>query len=237
VPFPDRPQDETRLIDFLLGRLPRSERESIEQECLDDAAARERLEAIESELIEDYLDGRLDPEDRRSFEQRYLRHPERRHKVDLVAALNRRFQRPERRRTPQGLTRFGLAAVLLVLVSVSAAYYVLRPAPPFVLRPGGVTRSLQASEQVISPWRAATSVQIRLDLTGMGRGAAIDRAELRTVEEETPVWIERIHPPSNQGFLDLVLQKSILEDRDYILTLDAGSTPVLSYPFRIHQRE
>jgi len=235
VPIIDRPEDERRLIYFLLGRSLPGEREEIEQQCMDDPAFLERLEAIESELIEEYLEGGLTAEERRAFESQYMRNPERRRKVDLAKALNRRLEPSQRRSAPAWVGRLALASVALIAVAASLLYYSVRPAAPFVLVPGGVERSGQETGQVIAPSRMAPAVEIHLDLNGTAN-VAVDRASLRTVEEETPVWVEKIRQPANRSFLDLVIQNSVLEDRDYILTLESGNNAVLSYSFRVHKK-
>ena len=232
--FIERPGDEQRLIRYLLGLSTTEERRAIEEQYLNDPALLEHLEAIESDVIEDYLTDGLSPQERSSFEHRYLGNPEGRRKVELTAALRRRFQRQPSISILYAALRSGWAAALLVALTASVFYFATRPAT-FVLHPGGPLRSLEGHEQVISISQREAAVRFRLDLTGVG-ATAFDRAVLRTVEEESPVWSQRVHPQAGQSSLELIIQSTALEDRDYILTLEAGSTGIASYNFRVRKK-
>jgi hypothetical protein len=229
----ERPDDEQPLIRYLLGLSTPEERRMIEERYLNDPALLEHLEAIESEVIEDYLADSLSPQERSSFEHQYLGNPEGRRKVELTAALRRRFQGGPSVNILYAALRSGWAAALLVIITASFFYLAMRPVT-FFLHPGGPLRSLEGREQTISIPQRDTAVRLRLDLTGLGV-TALDHAVLRTVEDENPVWSQRVHSQTGQSFLELIIQSAALEDRDYILTLEAGSNVVASYAFRAHK--
>lgn len=232
--FMERPDDEQRLIRYLLGLSTPEERRVIEERYLNDPALLEHLEAIESEVIEDYLADGLSPQERSSFEHRYLGNLEGRRKVELTAALRRRFQRQPSISILNAALRSGWAAALLLAITASVFYFAMRPAT-FVLHPGEPSRSLEGREQVISIPQKETAVRIRLDLSGVG-ASAFDHAVLRTVEDESPVWSQRVHSQTGQSSLELIIQSTALEDRDYILTLEAGSNGIASYNFRVRKK-
>ncbi len=234
MPFMERPDDEQRLIRYLLGLSTPEERRVIEERYLNDPALLEHLEAIESEVIEDYLADGLSPQERSSFEHRYLGSPEGRRKVELTAALRRRFQRRPSLGILNAALRSGWAAALLVAITASVLYLPTRPVT-FVLHPGGPSRSLEGREQVISIPQKEAAVRLRLDLTGVAANT-LDRAVLRTVEDETPVWSQRAHSQAGQSSLDLIIQSNALEDRDYILALESGASGIASYNFRVHKK-
>ena len=72
---------------YLLGQLAEGDAEEVELRLLADADLSDRLEAAESELIDQYLEGELPTEERAQFEIYFLKAPERRDDLALTAAL------------------------------------------------------------------------------------------------------------------------------------------------------
>jgi hypothetical protein len=77
---------ENLMCRYLLGELPESEVNALEQQLLTDDETFEQLREVESDLVEDYVRGRLTPGDRQRFEQHYLASPV--HRRRLVVARN-----------------------------------------------------------------------------------------------------------------------------------------------------
>ena len=83
-----RPQpDETLIRRYLLGDLPETEANSLEQQYFTDGDAFERVWAAENELVDDYVARRLAAEDRARFERHYLASPPHRERVATARAL------------------------------------------------------------------------------------------------------------------------------------------------------
>lgn len=76
---------------YLLGDLPRRERERLEAGLLTDDRYYETLTALEDEieddLIDEYLDGELTENERENFERSFLNTPERVHKLKVLTDL------------------------------------------------------------------------------------------------------------------------------------------------------
>lgn len=83
-----RPQpDETLIRRYLLGDLPESEANSLEQQYFTDSEAFDQVWAVENDLVDDYVAGRLAAGDRGRFERRYLASPRHRERVATARAL------------------------------------------------------------------------------------------------------------------------------------------------------
>jgi hypothetical protein len=225
---PHKNPDDDQLARYLLGRLAPELRADIEARYLEDPAFLERLEQVESRLIEDYVEGDLEPGQRALFEREYLRNPERRRKVELAALLIRRFRRVPRFSVSQ-LAGYAVAAAVLLAMGLWSAYGPPRLPEPVVVRSTGMSRggSSESQQRIKLPRRAPV---LYLKAAAAGQ---IDRAALRTVEDETPVWAQKV---VNSRSVDLMIESAILEDRDYILTLEGNGQTLASYSFRL-QRE
>ncbi len=82
----DRP-DENQLIRYLLGELPEAEKARIEDRLFADDDFFEYLQAIKTELSDDYVSGALTGPERKRFEQRVLSLTEGRQLLNLAVAL------------------------------------------------------------------------------------------------------------------------------------------------------
>jgi hypothetical protein len=81
------PVTDALLREFLLGRLADEDRERIEALFLTDALTRERVLALEQDLIDDYLEDGLNKEDKERFVSRYARTDEQRHQLRINSAI------------------------------------------------------------------------------------------------------------------------------------------------------
>jgi len=75
------------LREFLLGKLADADRERMEGFFLTDSATRERVLALEQDLIDDYLEDSLSQEDKERFLSRYARTDEQRRKLRITGAI------------------------------------------------------------------------------------------------------------------------------------------------------
>jgi len=85
--MPDDPSSEALLVRYLLGDLPDQQQAEIEDRALSDPEYLRNIQAVESDLIDEYVRGALSQSDRGRFEQRFFASAERRRKVDFAKAL------------------------------------------------------------------------------------------------------------------------------------------------------
>jgi len=75
------------LREFLLGKLADADRERMEGLFLTDSAIKERVLALEQDLIDDYLEDSLNDDDKESFISRYAQTGEQRRKLRITGAI------------------------------------------------------------------------------------------------------------------------------------------------------
>lgn len=75
------------LREFLLGKLADEDRERIEDLFLTDSSIRERVLAVEQDLIDDYLEDSLSQEENERFLSRYAQTAEQRRKLRISGAI------------------------------------------------------------------------------------------------------------------------------------------------------
>lgn len=75
------------IVQYLLGRLPDDEQVRIEEHAFSDRRYLQNIEAVESDLIDEYVRGGLSAEERKQFENRFLASRERQQKVEFARAL------------------------------------------------------------------------------------------------------------------------------------------------------
>src|SRR5262245_48424628 len=78
---------EKQLIRYLLGQLPQSESERLDELCFIDEEFSARLQIIEDDLIDAYARGRLSKDERGLFEVKYLAVPYLRERVGFAMAF------------------------------------------------------------------------------------------------------------------------------------------------------
>lgn len=132
----DTPNNDARLVRFLLGHASEEERQAIERECLRaDGEAFAEIVAFEDELRVAYAQGRLSPGDRGAFERRYLTTLSDRAKLAFARALGRLADREAAGRAaiapvPVALSWWRRPAVL---IGLAAATVVLGIATGFLI--------------------------------------------------------------------------------------------------------
>lgn len=205
--------EETRLTDYLLGRLSPQEAASIEQQYLADPAFHDALRAAERDLIDRYVHGELrDPEE---FETRYLVSPARRERVAFARALDQALTRApgieEAAHARSTAWRRALDRVLGAPLAVAAALVIAvagwllvasRPAPPQPTpapaarsEPGRVAEKPPPDAALLP--RATPEVEVRvatLVLTPTATRSS-DRTPTLGIERATEVRLE-LYPES-----------------------------------------
>jgi hypothetical protein len=81
--------DDTTLRRYLLGEMPESEMEALEQEYFVDSELLGRIRGVEHDLIDDYVADLLGPQLRQAFERNCLVTPAQRERVAAARALRR----------------------------------------------------------------------------------------------------------------------------------------------------
>src|SRR6476660_1818447 len=82
-----RTHDEELMIEYLLGGLSGEEQAEIEERFLKDPAYLEQLQALESELNDDYVRGELGARDQERWAQRFSTSAEWRRRVEFARTL------------------------------------------------------------------------------------------------------------------------------------------------------
>jgi hypothetical protein len=83
----EEPMTDALLREFLLGKINDEERERIENLYLTDSQTRERVLAVEQDLIEDYLEDGLTPEDKARFLLRYAQTDKQRRNLRITRSI------------------------------------------------------------------------------------------------------------------------------------------------------
>jgi hypothetical protein len=116
-----RAENDGRLADYLLGKLPEEEQERLEQEYLADDSRYEDVLAVEDELLVEYARGELEPADRARVEARLLRTDQDRERLAWARSLVTWFDTSRVPASPERLSwKYGLAAAALIAVAFAA---------------------------------------------------------------------------------------------------------------------
>jgi hypothetical protein len=152
------PDEELRLVSYLLGQAPPELVDEIEERIVMDDGAREELLATADDLIHAYLSGDLSREDRERFEAHFLSRPRHRQRLsymrDLLAAVERESANGEARRAfperqpGRSLGVWAVAAALVIAVVGGLLW--------LVARPGGETEVKIARGPEITPSTASS---------------------------------------------------------------------------------
>lgn len=134
--------DDTRLADYLLGRLPDAEQARLEEEYLADPEVQDRLLVVEDDLVDAYVAGRLSGPEREGLEAGVLASPRGRRKLDVVRTLTAHAaasrdagagtSRVMRRLPPSFLPSAAAAALLIVPLLAWSVWKTRLPMPGLV---------------------------------------------------------------------------------------------------------
>lgn len=166
--------EEQKMVDYLLGRLPESERREITDQVLADDGVYQAVLAAEETLIDAYAGGDLDDAEARVVEITLLVTEQGRLKLHTARALlHRQHVEAARRRLRRWLVA---AAVVLVAGGISLSMLVLRPGQvpslpvaSIVLRPEAY-REQSAVQTVTIPPEGAVSFEMPLSPADVARG-------------------------------------------------------------------
>jgi anti-sigma factor RsiW len=167
-------RSDDQLEAYVLGTLPETELQALEDEVFADDAAFERLQMIEERLLERYADGELDADRRARVEARLLSTPEGRRRLAMTRALDAkgRASAPPwwRRRWVFGAAGLSAAVTAAILLVVA-----LSPAPSVVTLAPSVLRSAAPPKIAkLTP----PSLSLRLELDPAAPVPADPRAQL-----------------------------------------------------------
>ena len=254
--------ERSRLIAYLLDRLPEPEARQIEERYFADDAFFVLACACEQDLIRDYLLKKLSPEDLRSFERKYLTSPGLREKVEFCAAIasvTRSLPAPVRAHAGMRPRVWQLAAAAAVLVGfvligwqqiriarMEAQLHQLKsrgapelaantPPPPNIpsfALRPALDRDGRSSPLVLRIPPDAGSVQLFTEIEP-GNEVPAYRAAL-TVPAGAELWSGFV--PGGSRLVALTLPAAALPRGDYVLTLDARhGVAHQTYSFRIER--
>jgi len=82
-------EQNNQLINYLLGELPETQREELEEKFCHDPDLFEQMLALRDDLIDNYLRGELSPRQLQQFERYFLATPQQRERVENARALLR----------------------------------------------------------------------------------------------------------------------------------------------------
>ena len=96
-----QPDSVQTIRDYLLGRLPESEAERLDELAITDDGYAERVRAVEYDLVDAFARGELDGIVLEQFKSRYLTTPRRYEAIQVARALQSLDQHPARLGTPE----------------------------------------------------------------------------------------------------------------------------------------
>jgi hypothetical protein len=166
---------EPALRRYLLGSLPESEVNSLEERYFVDSEAFEQVWAAENELVDDYAAGRLTPDERRLFEEHYLSSPLHRSRLATIQAL--RAARAVTAATPAAAravtaatpaasrppapSRLGYLALAASFFIVLGLFWILRPRPDAGRTAGDPPTPIPTASTQISPAPTPTAASVQ----------------------------------------------------------------------------
>ncbi|BDC47930.1 hypothetical protein F183_A02460 [Bryobacterales bacterium F-183] len=220
--------DLARELEYLLGQMPRVDRETFQGQLIENSDISDRVVEAEQELFDAYARNRLPGEWRAAFEERLLSTPEGRAKLAVAHGLLRRSRPSTRRRwwIFSGLAATAAAAVLLLFTTC------------------GILRPCESTQ----PAAVAIEETQVFELAAITRGQA-QRPKLLLVPNATRYLELRVAEPADSFELSLVLdQRSIakagpgtslrvdrqlLEPGIYLLTAFRNGTASNYYEFEL----
>jgi hypothetical protein len=196
--------DQTRIREFLLGKLSEAEQQHIEERLLVDDDLLEELEISKSELVEQYCSNELSREEHQWFERHFLTSPEGKERHSFTAALNHlQRKRSEPPASPTFFDRlrnlFKLNPSLMAVAGTAAVVVIVGGL--FLFRPGGETvvgptlaSNIINREQGNLPAKVtipanASEMKFRLLLPSGASPSAGYRAELDNMTEIKPAKV------------------------------------------------
>ena len=225
--------DQTRIREFLLGRLSDDEQQKLEERLLVDDDLFQELEISKGELVEEYCANELSHEENQWLERHFLSSPEGKERYSLAVTLSHLQRPPTPTPTPRRLTFFERLQNLFkqhswMMATVSAAAVVVIVGAIFLSRPAGQTVAGPTLASVIpnrneGPLPAkftvpanASEIKFRLLLPSDVQGASYS-AELDNRIDTTPAKVVE----QDREAVSVVIPVSQLPRGAYSLRLEA----------------
>src|ERR1041384_8821278 len=196
--------DQTRIREFLLGKLNEDELQRIEERLMVEDDLFEELEISKGELVEEYCANELTREEHQWFERNFLASPEGKERYELLVALRDlqcKESEPPRRHTFFERLKNLFKQHRSVMTIASAAAVVVIVAAIFLSRPTGLTvngptlaSNMINREQGSLPTKVtipsnASELKFRLLIPRDSSPSANYRAELDNRSEIKPVKV------------------------------------------------
>ena len=251
---------DTTFVRYLLGEMSDKERDAFEDEYFADPVLAQRLEEVETRLIDTYVRGGLPEKRRAAVERRYLETTEGRARLDVARALAGHNTGAAHTRSRRWVYPFAALAASALIVTgilarrspplpteapqgtrveaVATAPAPAEPTPTFKLSPGATRSPGEAASLVVPP----SAETVYLDATVIG---PTDRTPL-TGMVSTPegIVVHRTPSVTRVPNVDATFRTTVparvLPPGDYILKISAGpegSTRVLGeFAFRVRHQ-
>jgi hypothetical protein len=240
-PYTDEVQTLTR---YLLGQLPESEREAIEQRSVTEPRLSDTLAAIETELIDAWARGELGPEERRRVEEILLASPAQRERVRTARAIAARDARPH---------RWWLAAAAAILVVAGASWFLMprqtssptianidRPAPapaaavvtPTLTFAAGLTRSADATPKLLMT-KNAGAVRLVVELLPGDDEYESYTARVQTISGALIRELRDLHVSRDGGVPSVIVVVPPLAEGRHELLLEADGELIAQHVFDV----
>jgi hypothetical protein len=229
---------------YLLGKLPESERESLEKRVLTEAEINDEILAAEDELIDQYLAGKLDTQELPQFESHFLATEARQRKLHFGQTLRRYLASQSQVPSAGGFERprtlfswlgrhpaFAACLVLAVCLGVSGVLWISKnrrtrpavsPASVAITLVPGSTRDDNGETQRIKRPSSGHSVEIQLEL---GSSEYSDYQVELFREHESVNTYKNLHPQTRNGHvtLSVVVGGNELTPGDYTFKVSGTS--------------
>jgi hypothetical protein len=168
---------EALLVRYLLGDLPEEEQVEIEERAFRDQQVLWNIQAVESELIDEYVRGGLSGRERQQFEGRFFVSAERRRKVEFASALA--HVAPEFAVVEKDSRMAGAAAPVTWPRIIEAFLHKLSPAAKYALAAAALLIVIGGS------WLIAEGLRLRAQLAEL-------RAEQQAYERQQQALQQQI---------------------------------------------
>src|SRR5437868_444581 len=173
----DKSFNQELIVKYLLGDLPEQEQARIEDRAISDHRYLRNIQAVESDLIDEYVRGGLSAHERRQFEGRFLASQERQQKVEFARALAK--VAPELAATDEGVARRGVARLPVPWwESFVALIGGARPAARFSLAAASLLLVIGIS------WLAAQTIRLRGELSRLNAEQQAQRQQQEDLERQ-----------------------------------------------------
>jgi hypothetical protein len=209
---------------FLLGELSEKEQAMCEEQYFSQDEFFEQLQAVETELVDEYVNEELSPTERARFEKRFLTSPEQRRRVEFARSFEPILRNPPTSEVPSPargvvaawrswwthLRRQPLAfqvswAAVLALMFLSGSWFAVR-----FLQVRAELREVRAKQVMLE--QQAAEQRMRIERLG----AELDRERSRP--EQAPEAARGAAPPSKT--VSFLLAAGLVRDFTQLATLE-----------------